>query len=546
MIFLARASYPAAPTDLHSCAPEQLCVIPSGALLSAPRRLNRNMINFFSTFRQRAPLSRRALLIAAGAVLAFAAYAADATGNPPGFYLDESSIAFNAHSIAVRGVDEHKVVWPLYFRAFGEYKNPVYIYLLALIFKLAGPSIFAARLLSETAGFLAALLLGLLAARVSRRVGVGLLVTLTALFTPWLFELSRLVFEVALYPLALVGFLFALWRAHERGRWTLIDSLSLAATLGLLTYTYSIGRVHAPLLALGLIFFVRRAGWRGLALTWACYGVALVPLFVFNAWHPEALSSRFYLISYIKPNSALSDIARGFAEHYLLNLNPARLLVTGELNIRHHIPTMGSLLAATFALAILGVDRIAHRHLNDAWWRYALYGLAVSLVPAALTRDEFHSLRLIGVPVFVLLLTVPALTWLWEDERRNSARRITLLVLLALTFVQAAVFQYQFHRDGPRRGNAFEEVYPQIFQTALQTGARPIYLQDRGIFPGYIHGYWYGALNGLDQTQFVHLDERAEPPNGSVVVGTIEKCQNCQVLAKQGDYIVFRAASDGR
>ena len=70
------------------------------------------------------------------------------TTNPPGFYIDESSIAYNAHTIARTGADENGVRWPLYFRAFGDYKNPVYIYVLAALFRLTGPSILVPRLLS--------------------------------------------------------------------------------------------------------------------------------------------------------------------------------------------------------------------------------------------------------------------------------------------------------------------------------------------------------------------------------------------------------------
>src|ERR1700730_8713918 len=115
------------------------------------------------------------LLLAGGVIL----YTQGAATNPPGFFIDESSVAYNAHLIAQTGHDEHGKAWPLYFRAFTDYKNPTHIYLLA------------------------ALVLGLLGMRLSGRRDVGLMVTLTTLLTPWLFELSRVVMEVALYPLAL-------------------------------------------------------------------------------------------------------------------------------------------------------------------------------------------------------------------------------------------------------------------------------------------------------------------------------------------------------
>ncbi|HEX6622560.1 MAG TPA: glycosyltransferase family 39 protein, partial [Pyrinomonadaceae bacterium] len=114
---------------------------------------------------------RRRGWLALAAVLVFgcAVYAAGVPAKPPGFHIDESSVAFNAHTIARTGRDEHGARLPLFFRAFGEYKNPVYIYLLAAVFKLTGPSITAARLLSAALGVAAALALGLLARRVTGR-----------------------------------------------------------------------------------------------------------------------------------------------------------------------------------------------------------------------------------------------------------------------------------------------------------------------------------------------------------------------------------------
>src|SRR5215210_6068178 len=167
------------------------------------------------------------LLAAAG--LAF--YAWGAPSNPPGFFIDESSVAYNAHTVSESGRDEHGEEWPLYFRAFGDYKNPTYVYLLAAVFRVTGPSVAAARYLSATLGVLAALALGLLGARVTGRGGAGLLTLLAALVTPWLFELSRVVVEVAAYPLAVALFLLASHRASRKERWGLADSALVALAL---------------------------------------------------------------------------------------------------------------------------------------------------------------------------------------------------------------------------------------------------------------------------------------------------------------------------
>ncbi|HKR62442.1 MAG TPA: hypothetical protein VJZ00_01820, partial [Thermoanaerobaculia bacterium] len=86
------------------------------------------------------------------AVLVLAVYLAGLPRNPPGFFIDEASIAYNALTMARHGVDEHGARFPLYFKAFGEYKNPVYIYALALVFLVIGPGILAARVLSALFG----------------------------------------------------------------------------------------------------------------------------------------------------------------------------------------------------------------------------------------------------------------------------------------------------------------------------------------------------------------------------------------------------------
>src|SRR5205814_4146335 len=94
------------------------------------------------------------------------------------------------------------------------------------------------------------------------------IVSIAALLTPWLFESSRLVFEVAIYPALVVLFLLAIRHASLRSKWTWRNVAALAITLALLTYSYSVGRLLAPLLAVGLGFFIDRRRWRGVVATW--------------------------------------------------------------------------------------------------------------------------------------------------------------------------------------------------------------------------------------------------------------------------------------
>jgi 4-amino-4-deoxy-L-arabinose transferase-like glycosyltransferase len=489
----------------------------------------------------------RYLLIAAACALAFSLYAADVPGNPPGFYIDESSIAYNAHTISQTGRDEHSESWPLYFRAFGEFKNPTFIYLLAALFRLTGPSILAARLLSASLGAAAALLLGLLAARMTRRAEAGAVVAFSALLTPWLYECSRLAFEVAVYPLVAALFLSALWRASAKERWGLADVAALAATLALLTYSYSIGRLLAPMLAVGLAFFITRRNLTRVLQTLAAYALALVPLLVFALRNPGALTGRFALLTYATPHRTLAADALEFARHYLADISPLRLLFTGELNIRDHVGGAGALLAATVLLAACGLIIVLREHRREPWWRFIIYALAVSVVPAALTSGDFPQLRLIAFPVFLHMLIIPALAWLIDDKRRRArgfhfGRRAMLYAVVALLLLQGAYFQRLFHARAPERWYVFDARFERtILAPALATNRSPIYLYDPPGRSGYIQAFWHAALLGVDTSRFVRLAPDEAPPPGALVISTEEDCSNCRTLARSINYILYAA-----
>jgi Dolichyl-phosphate-mannose-protein mannosyltransferase len=491
----------------------------------------------------------RCALVALLAAAAFVFYARGAATNPPGFFIDESSIAYNAHTIAESGRDEHGEAWPLYFTAFGDYKNPVYVYALALVFRVTGPGVGAARLFSAALGVLSALALGLLGARVSGRGVVGVLTGLTALLTPWLFELSRLVLEVAAYPLAVALLLLALHRATRRERPTLTDSLAIASALALLTYTYSIGRLLAPLLAAGLLLFATtRARLRPVLLTWALYALSLAPLVVFNLRRPGALAERFKVVTYLTPDAGLARGAYEFVRHYAANLSPWAWAANGDPNEYNIAGVDGQplLLAATLVLALVGLWLAARRARREAWWRFALYGLAASAVPASLTNEYVHTLRLAPLPVFVVVLTVPALAWLAEGGR---ARRAALAALILLMLAQGAYFRsrYDAAAHSPKRTHIFDAGYArEVLPAALASPRRPIYLWDAHGIPGYIQAYWHSTLQGVPLSTFARVGDGGEPPEGANVITTRDVCTRCRVVAEEPPYVVYVAGEPAR
>jgi len=502
-----------------------------------------------SSIRKHITLSR--LLVTAALVALFVLYTSGISRNPPGFYMDESATAYNAYLLSRTGADEAGHFLPLlvqwYTGPSTSFVNAVTIYLMAIFFRIVPPSIVAARMFAAFWMFSACLLLGVLAKRISARKSIGIIVAATALLTPWLFEVSRLVWDAHFVPMAVVLFLCAAYGAQQKEKWTWRETVALAATLALLTYGYFAGRVLAPLFALGLLFFATtRNRLFGIAKVWALYALSLVPTLIFSWRHPGAMASRFELATYIKPGVPWRDSATEFIRRFLEDQSVIGLLETGHPLYRHHVIEAGGVFFfATFALSMLGLLIVLRRRLREPWWRFTLYGLAVSIVPGAITYEPFHALRLIAFPVFLLLLTIPALEWLLDVDVRpvsvpRAARSVILVFLLALTIFETMHFQKLYRQFGPQRGVYFDAPYKEAYETAVQQPQRPIYLRDGFYGPSYIDGLWYAAIEGRPRSEFVHLEAGAKPPSGAIVLSSEQNCESCKMIKRSGIYLVYR------
>jgi Dolichyl-phosphate-mannose-protein mannosyltransferase len=514
----------------------------------------------------------KALIWVAGGVLLFVIYTYGLTRNPPGFYIDESAFAYNAYLISRTGVAEFGVHWPLYFQNFTfpyeTLANPVCIYLLALVNLIFPPGIWLSRFLAATAEFFAAPLLGWLAFRISRRRLIGMAVGGTALITPWLYEIGRLYFDSSFYPLVLALFLLALYHASSRENWRWLDVAKIAIGLGFLTYTYTIGRMLAPLLALGLVLFVmNRQRMFDVTKVWIAYGVTLIPLGVFNLRHRGLLTSRFKLISYVYTEPSLPRIVLKFVVRYFQDLSLFQLLINGDDNPRHHAQGTGaSMLLAPFVLSLLGVVIVIAYRRRDRWWRYIVFATLVSVIPAALTKDAHHTGRLIAYQIFLLVLMIPALEWLSEKVRSqssgsaaqvegngksagrlaNMSTRQTLLAGLLIAAVMQAVYFQVIYWNEERQHTEFLDVgYKPLYDAAVQQSSRPIYLVD-GTLPAYVHALWYATLEGRPTSEFVHVKWGEKPPPNALVISSEDKCADCQILLKKDQYMIYRKLRGNR
>lgn len=484
------------------------------------------------------PLQTVWLRRAAAIVLLLASglfYFADQRKNPPAFYSDESSIAYNAWSIATKGVDEYGIHHPLFFKAFGEYKNPVYIYLLAGVFKVAKPTNLAARRFSALLGFAAALALAGLAWSLTHRGFVAIATFLTAIATPNLFEISRLVFEVALYPLVIALMLAAVLAAHRRARWSAWVIMELAVTLALITYTYSTGRLLGLLYAAGLlILYTRERRWQ-LAAVYALYAaVALVPIAVYNAQHHGALTIRARQISFVSDwRDHPADVIAQFERNYATNVLPLGQALRGDANARHHVQQSGgNVLLMTFVLAAIGAWIALRRSSGDRFWLFVLFAAVVSVIPVSVINENYHALRIVPYPEMLIVLSIPAL------EAAASDRRVRAAVAVAGLFgiVQASYFFFHFFRYGTDRAAWFDAGIRNVVYETVSQPVRPIHVFRAGM---YVHVLWYAVQADIPLDSFVVDPDGVGPPNGALFIAAGDPCPDCRVVSRHGAFISY-------
>jgi 4-amino-4-deoxy-L-arabinose transferase-like glycosyltransferase len=475
-----------------------------------------------------------ALLLGLGAVLVVAGFQLWVTPrNPPGYHRDEAALSLNAYTIETSGRDQDGAVMPLFFRSYGDYKSPVYPYLLAGIFRVTGPHARVARAFSAVLGLAAVLLLGLLAFRVTGRRVVAVATVVIAGLTPWLFELGRVALEVATQPLLVTLLLLALYRRT----FTVRSGLVVGVLLGLLLYSYTGNRLLAPLFALALAVFGGRGRWRWLVTAWATFGASLLLLGVYALRHPGAITSRYEATTITRQGSAGWVVLQAIA-NWFHDINPWFWATSGDPAPYVHNGGYGSLFGAVVALAIAGFVLVVCRRRNDLWWRYVAAATIVAPIPAALTVDRHNAIRLAALPVLCVVLAVPVLDVLLRRSLIAGAAVVALAATVAVQFVQ---FLDAYRLRGPARLVLFDAGVDPLLRQAFATG-KTIYIDfdDRG---AQTQARWHAVEDGVPQKRIQILPDGGIPPRGSTVFGLFQPCDYvCNKYATWENYWLATAA----
>ncbi len=387
--------------------------------------------------------------IAAGVlvVAAVALYFLRPATTPPGFFVDEPSVTLNAACIDAAGTDEYGTRTPLWFRAFGEYKLPVYVYLEAALFRVIPPSLMAARLLSMLLGLAGVCVLIALARRrdfgpPTRDPLFAAVAGFVCLLSPWILVIARFPVEVTLVPLVSALQLVCAHSLLRRPtlRWALLDGLAV----GIGVYVYHplkiVPLVHFAFVGIAALLRIRRD--RSLAIS--AVVALLVALVVMAPFIADLFGSRTSLARFhgVGAHFAPAFILRLFFRHF----SPDFLFLHGDANLRHHYGGPFGMLNVIFLpLGIAGVVECARRaRRGDLFACYLPLLMLACFLPASVTDDGApHAVRSSIAFMPTALLSVYGLVAVWRIRSRVAAIAVAALVAVALVQAIAGVVRYQ-------------------------------------------------------------------------------------------------------
>jgi hypothetical protein len=375
----------------------------------------------------------------------------DLSGSPPGLYVDEASIGYNAWAIAHFGVDEHGIHVPLFFEAFGEYKNPVYIYALSGLLRVLPLTVAVERLPAAIFGLAVVGFLTAAAWRLtgSRVITLGTLV-LTAL-TPWVVIEGRVGFETISMVALLAAALWCLAGTKPTPRQFGLAGMFLAVAI----YGYTTARLEILLLAIALGAawgLARTPGWWR-ALVPVAVGYAL--LGVYWLLNPGALTGRFGLISIWADGAPLNVIADRFLTNYVSYFSPNFLFLQGDANPRQNTEIGGMLLWVTAPLLLAGI-LVCWQRRREPLVRFLIAAILLAPIAAALTNNGTpHALRSSVMLPFLIVLAVLGADGirLALRGRAGLGRAVTAVLGLGL-LAQGAVYTLDLYAAYPNRAAA--------------------------------------------------------------------------------------------
>lgn len=441
---------------------------------------------------------------------------------PQSLARDEVSAAYNAYSILKTGRDEHGVLFPLAFKAFGDWKLPVEIYFTIPGILLFGLNAFTTRLPEALLGSLSVPVLYLVFRHAFKKIpeAIPLAAAFFLAISPWHVYMSRVAFGYNVLGLFffLVGLYFFFQFISEKKIWQLF-----AANAGfiLTLFSYTAFHLFTPLFLAGLYLIYRKsiriskAVILQLVLFFLFYGIASFAVLEANVqkiagtslWHYHDFYQSYIwdrrkayedpLAARLLQNKPLVFLQK-VTNNYVLTFSPEFLVTEGGVNQVNNLENMGNMYVFEYVLFLAGLGFLLYK--REKGLPFVLLWLAVGAFPAILTREAPHSTRNLVLAPMLVFLSGYGLVHLIAYVRslQGIYRSVGVLVLLGglgygILNIISFADNYLFHlmRD---RGYYWNAGYKEVVEFVNRENPRKVIMEGQSLSP-YNYFLFYNAYD---------------------------------------------------
>ncbi len=378
---------------------------------------------------------------------------------PAGLYIDEAALGYNAFSIFKTGMDEFGKPWPLVFRSVGDFKAPVYTYLIVPLIPFFDLSMFTARLPSAIFSVLTLPLLYFLISMLTDKykIQLSLMAALLLALSPWHTLFGRTAYEsnVALF-FYLLGIYLFYWGLKKP--YFLFFS---AAIFSISILTYHSERIIVPI-TLGVLFWRFKKqlllSKRYLILAFLLGVVVLLPsLTILGTPGFLARASGLNIFSHQRQvpagfidaletpvagliNSNLFLSSREFLSLYFSYFSPRYMFDLGDYGPRSSFPELATFYFWQFPFYIIGLFFIFKESSLKELRFLTIALLLITPIPAAITRDPYSTTR--ALPLVIPQIILISLGVIKVFSFLQPKIRMIGFIILSLVIIHSALHLY--------------------------------------------------------------------------------------------------------